>query len=274
MKPIVKVKNLTFKYDKRIEEETLSDLSFTVNQGEWLAVIGHNGSGKSTLAKLLVGLLEPEEGSICIAGLNVNDTMNRNGRSHIGLVFQNPENQFIGTTVEDDVAFGLENINMPYEEMVKRIGKALKLVDMYEFRSHDPSRLSGGQKQRVAIAGMLALKPSLIILDEALVMLDPKSRRELLSTLQHLIKTENITVISITHDMNEAASADRIMILEKGRIVKSGSPSLIFEEQLDLQPPFAERLKRELITRGGEFPENYMTEEEMVRRLCNYCLIV
>ncbi|MRH44975.1 energy-coupling factor transporter ATPase [Aquibacillus halophilus] len=273
-KPILEVEELTFKYDKRLEEETLSAVSFTVNKGEWLAIIGDNGSGKSTLAKLLVGLLEPQKGRICIAGTELTDDSKWEVRRHIGLVFQNPDNQFIGTTVQDDVAFGLENVNMSYEEMVPRVNEALRMVEMSAFCEHDPSRLSGGQKQRVAIAGILALKPSIIVLDESLVMLDPKSRRELLSTLNQLKHKESLTIISITHDMNEAAVSDRIMMMKSGRVLKSGPPAQIFIEEQQLEPPFVERLKRELENKGKEVPKAYTTEEEMVKWLCKSCLMV
>jgi len=222
--PIIEVENLTFRYDKRLKAETLSDVSFTIEKGEWVAIVGQNGSGKSTLAQLLVGLLDPQSGHISIAGQVMNDESKWEIRRHIGMVFQNPDNQFIGTTVQDDVAFSLENLNMPYDEMKSRIDQALEMVGLYELRLHDPSRLSGGQKQRVAIAGVLALNPDVLILDEAFVMLDPKSRRELLETLQQLKKEKELTIISITHDMNEAASADRLLMMRTGQIVNSGPP--------------------------------------------------
>ena len=265
--PILKVENLTFRYDKRQEAETLSDVSFTVEQGEWLAIIGHNGSGKSTLAQMLVGLVEPQQGRISIAGLEMNELNKWEIRRRIGLVFQNPDNQFIGTTVQDDVAFALENINMPYSEMKARVDHALELVGMSDYRLHDPSRLSGGQKQRVAIAGILALKPSVLILDEALVMLDPQSRRYLLTTLKTLKQSEKITVISITHDMNEAAAADRVVMMKCGKINRVGTPADIFNAEQGLEPPFAERLRRTLLKKNREVPDGYMTEEEMVRWL-------
>ncbi|WP_186578943.1 energy-coupling factor transporter ATPase [Aquibacillus kalidii] len=265
---VVEVSNLVFGYDKRDKEQTLTDINFSVNKGEWVAVIGHNGSGKSTLAKLLVGLLEMDDGSISIAGINLNDNTKWEVRRHIGLVFQNPENQFVGTTVQDDVAFGLENINMPYEEMNNRVEEALKMVDLSELRFHDPSRLSGGQKQRVALAGILALRPSVLVLDEALVMLDPGSRRELLLTLKQLNKSSDMTIISITHDMDEAAEADRILLLEAGRLVDSGKPSDVFSKHQQLEPPFSEALRRMLKRQKNTVPDTYMTEEELVNWLC------
>ncbi|MCQ6274512.1 energy-coupling factor transporter ATPase [Bacillus sp. V3B] len=262
--PIIEVENLTFRYDKRLETETLSDVSFTIEKGEWVAVVGNNGSGKSTLAKTLVGLLVPQSGRISIAGQELNDESKWDLRRRIGMVFQNPDNQFIGTTVQDDVAFSLENLNMPYDEMKVRIDQALEVVGLSAFRSHDPSRLSGGQKQRVAIAGVLALKPDVLVLDEAFVMLDPMSRRELLTTLQQLNNTKEITIISITHDMNEAAAADRLLLMKAGQIVNSGSPKDVFMVEPELTPSFTEQLRRILMKRNREVPKEYMTEEEMV----------
>ncbi len=266
--PIVDVKNLFFRYDQRIESETLTNVSFSVDEGEWLAVVGHNGSGKSTLAQLLIGILEPQQGKISIAGEELNHSSKWEIRRQIGMVFQNPDNQFIGTTVQDDVAFSLENMNMSYEEMVLRVEYALKAVNMSSLRLHDPSRLSGGQKQRVAIAGILALKPDILILDEAFVMLDPMSRRGLLDTLEQLRETEKLTIISITHDMNEAAAADRVLVLKAGRIVQCGQPRDVFVNEDELEPPLSERLRRLLKERNREVPEMYMTEVEMVRWLC------
>jgi len=264
----VQVDHLSFRYDQRLGTETLSNISFSVQKGEWLAVVGPNGSGKSTLANLLVGLIEPQKGHIYIKGKELNNQSIWEIRRHIGIVFQNPDNQFIGTTVQDDVAFGLENNNIPYDEMKSRIDLALKMVGISSLRMADPSRLSGGQKQRVAIAGILALKPDILVLDEALVMLDPKSRRELLEYLQDLRKTEHLTIISITHDMNEAATADRMMVVKNGKVSTCAFPSEVFTNELDLEFPFAEQLRRLLIKRHRDVPNVYMTEEEMVRWLC------
>lgn len=266
--PIIEVENLTFRYDKRMEKETLSDVSFSINKGEWVAIVGHNGSGKSTLAQMLVGLLVPQSGRIQIAGRELNENTKWLLRQQIGMVFQNPDNQFIGTTVQDDVAFSLENLNMSYREMKERIDRALEIVGLSPLRNHDPSRLSGGQKQRVAIAGVLALEPEVLILDEAFVMLDPRSRRELLQTLQDLQKKHTITIISITHDMNEAASADRILLMKSGKMVSEGTPSEVFTQEVDLEPPFSEQLRRMLVKRNRPVPNGFVTEEEMVRWLC------
>lgn len=266
--PVVEAKNLLFKYDERLKTPILSNVSFSIEKGEWVAIVGHNGSGKSTLAHILVGLLTPQEGSIYISGMKMDQNTLREIRLKIGMVFQNPENQFIGTTVADDVAFGLENLNVPYREMKKRVDEAIDLVGMSDFRNHDPSRLSGGQKQRVAIAGILALHPAVIVLDEAFVMLDPKSRRELISTIQQLKEKENLTVISITHDMNEAAEADRVLMLKEGKIETSGTPAEVFQIKSELEPPFAEKIRRELMKKNRNVPQTYMTEENLVNWLC------
>src|SRR5690625_3852591 len=266
--PIITVDQLTFQYDLRKETNILKNLSFTVKQGEWLAIIGHNGSGKSTLAQLLIGLLTPRSGKIQIVDIEMNEFTKWEIRKKVGLVFQNPDHQFIGTTVQDDIAFGLENINMPYREMKTKVDEALEMVGMTEFRFHDPSRLSGGQKQRVAIAGILALQPDVLILDEAFVMLDPRSRRELMKILCHLQSTENLTIISITHDMNEAATANRMIMIEDGEMVHDDIPQAIFDGEPSLVPPFAEQLRRTLASHGGNVPQTYMSDDEMVSWIC------
>lgn len=265
---ILEVQDLAFRYDLRVDKKTLSGISFSVKQGEWVAVVGDNGSGKSTLARLLVGLMEAEQGTINIAGLELNERSKWDIRKQAGIVFQNPENQFIGTSVQDDIAFGLENINMPYEEMKKRVDNALALVGMSKHGLTDPSQLSGGQKQRVAIAGILALSPKLIILDEAFVMLDPKSRSGLFATLKELKERESIAIISITHDRNEAALADRILLMDGGEIVQEGTPREVFMANEQLEPPFAEQLRRNLEARGRAIPQTYMSEDELVTWLC------
>jgi energy-coupling factor transport system ATP-binding protein len=265
--PIIEVEHLTFRYDQRVKTETLSDVSLTIEKGEWVAIVGQNGSGKSTLARMLVGLLTPESGRIIIAGQELNDDSKWELRRRIGMVFQNPDNQFIGTSVQDDVAFSLENLNMPYDEMKLRVDRAIEMVGLSSHKLHDPSHLSGGQKQRVAIAGVLALNPDVLVLDEAFVMLDPRSRRELLQTVQELNQKQDITILSITHDMNEAASADRILMMKHGKIVNSGPPKEVFSEEKELEPPFAEKLRRALLKRNRNVPDQYMSEEEMVQWL-------
>lgn len=266
--PCIKVENVTFHYNLQKQEHTITDLSFTAHRGEWLAVVGHNGSGKSTLASLLVGLRTPFSGKICINGMELKEETKWELRSQIGLVFQNPENQFIGTTVKDDVAFALENQNMPYDEMKRRVDRALAMVDMTSYADYDPSRLSGGQKQRVAIAGILALHPTIIVLDEAMVMLDPRSRQDFMSLLDELRKQHQLTIISITHDMNEAAAADRILVLKKGKVMETGKPAQIFQREERGEVPFIEALRRQLKEQGSNIPDKYMTEDEMVRWLC------
>lgn len=269
---IVTVNQLTFQYDIRNQKNILSDISFVVKKGEWLTIIGHNGSGKSTLAQLLVGLLVPQSGCIQIDGIDLNESTKWEIRERIGLVFQNPDNQFIGTTVQDDVAFGLENLNIPYPKMKERVDQALEVVEMTEFRLHDPSRLSGGQKQRVAIAGSLALQPDILILDEAFVMLDPLSRHHLLRILKDLQANTHLTIILITHNMDEAALSDRIIMMQEGVIAKEGSPRDIFENEYIVLPPFPEQLRRSLLNKGKNMPHTYMSEDEMVSWLCKSSL--
>ncbi|GEN89066.1 energy-coupling factor transporter ATP-binding protein EcfA [Oceanobacillus sojae] len=264
----IKVENVNFHYNLQKQEHTITDLSFTARRGEWLAVVGHNGSGKSTLASLLVGLHTPSSGKIYINGMELKEETKWELRNQIGLVFQNPENQFIGTTVKDDVAFALENQNMPYDEMKQRVDRALAMVGMTSYADYDPSRLSGGQKQRVAIAGILALHPAIIVLDEAMVMLDPKSRQDFMSLLDELRKQHQLTIISITHDMNEAAAADRILVLKKGKLMEIGKPAKIFQREERLDVPFTEALRRKLKEQGSTIPDAYMTEDEMVWWLC------
>jgi energy-coupling factor transport system ATP-binding protein len=261
---VLEVEGLSFRYDKKQDKGNVSDVSFQLREGEWTALIGHNGSGKSTLAHLLVGLLQPDAGL-----MKINGTVSKKEEvsGDIGIVFQNPENQFIGTTVEDDVAFGLENINMPYKEMRERVDKALENVGMTDYRMADPSQLSGGQKQRVAIAGMLALQPKVLVLDEAFVMLDPRSRMELMGTIRELTN-KGMTILSITHDMEEAAHADKVMVMKRGRLTKVESPSQLFFNDSSLEKPFAEKLRNTLKNRGCRVPEKYMTEEEMVLWIC------
>ncbi|MBM7543192.1 energy-coupling factor transporter ATPase [Amphibacillus cookii] len=266
--PILSVKDLSFRYDIRTDNYALSAVSFIVKRGDWLAVIGDNGSGKSTLARLIVGLVEPEQGSIFINNCILNEQSKWDLRKKVGIVFQNPDNQFIGTTVQDDVAFGLENLNLDYHEMEMRVFQALKLVDMYQYRDKDPSQLSGGQKQRVAIAGVLALQPDLMIFDEAFVMLDPKSRRELLNVLKNIQKKINLTILSITHDREEAAVADQLLVLKAGELIEQGTPQEVFQKNPDIEPPFAEQLRQELKRKGIEVPDGYMTEDELVAWIC------
>ena len=270
--PVISIKNIHFHYHDDDKREALSDVSIDVYPGEWLAIIGHNGSGKSTLAKMMNGLLEPNEGSIYIDGQLLTEETVYEARRKVGMVFQNPDNQFVGTTVEDDIAFGLENIGMPREEMIQKINSSLEMVRMTPFKDKEPARLSGGQKQRVAIAGMIALAPKVVILDEATSMLDPQGRFEVISTIQKLHKEKGITVISITHDLEEAASADRVLLMEGGKVNRIGTPSEIFEMgtalvEKGLDVPFSEKLKAVLKEKGLNVPSEYLDEEGLVEWL-------
>ena len=270
--PVISIKNIHFHYHDNDKREALSDVSIDVYPGEWLAIIGHNGSGKSTLAKMMNGLLEPNAGSIYIDGQLLTEETVYEARRKVGMVFQNPDNQFVGTTVEDDIAFGLENIGMPREEMIQKINSSLEMVRMTPFKEKEPARLSGGQKQRVAIAGMIALAPKVVILDEATSMLDPQGRFEVISTIQKLHKEKGITVISITHDLEEAARADRVLLMEGGKVNRIGTPSDIFEMgtalvEKGLDVPFSEKLKAVLKEKGLNVPSEYLDEEGLVEWL-------
>ena len=270
--PVISIKNIHFNYQDQDTREALSDVSLDVYEGEWLAIIGHNGSGKSTLAKMMNGLLEASSGEIYIDGQLLTEDTVYEARRKVGMVFQNPDNQFVGTTVEDDIAFGLENIGMPRDEMVRKINTSLEMVRMTKFKEKEPARLSGGQKQRVAIAGMIALAPKVVILDEATSMLDPQGRFEVISTIQQLHKEKGITVISITHDLDEAAQADRVLLMEGGKVNRIGKPSEIFEMgtalvDKGLDVPFSEKLKAILKDKGMNVPNEYLDEEGLVEWL-------
>ena len=219
---IVSLKGVSFQYDSQ-ERYALNNVTFDIYDGEWLAIVGHNGSGKSTMAKLLNGLQFPQQGEITVSGMQLNEESIWDIRRKIGMVFQNPDNQFVGTTVQDDVAFGLENNGIPRDDMVQRVEDSLRKVKMDQFLYQEPHHLSGGQKQRVAIAGVLALRPSIIILDEATSMLDPRGREEVLETVRVLKEEKSLTVISITHDLEEAAKADRIIVMNKGEVFREGT---------------------------------------------------
>ena len=269
---IIELENIHYRYHEDDAREALAGVSLEIRRGEWLAIIGHNGSGKSTLAKVMNGLIEANTGSVVVNGKVLTEETVFEARRTVGMVFQNPDNQFVGTTVEDDIAFGLENIGLPREEMLERVTKVLEMVKISEFRTKEPARLSGGQKQRVAIAGVTALEPEVIILDEATSMLDPKGRLEVISTIQKLHKEKKITVISITHDLDEAAQADRVVLMEQGQIQQIGTPKEIFklgsklvEKGLDV--PFAEKLIEALRERGINVPEEYLDEEGLVEWL-------
>ena len=271
MKSIIDVKNLSFRYKESQEYYDVKDITFHVKRGEWLSIVGHNGSGKSTTVRLIDGLLEAESGEIVIDGQRLTEENIWNIRRQIGMVFQNPDNQFVGATVEDDVAFGLENQGLSRQEMKKRVEEALDLVGMLDFKKREPARLSGGQKQRVAIAGVVALRPAILILDEATSMLDPEGRRELIETVKGIRKDYNMTVISITHDLEEVAMSDRVLVMKKGEIESTSSPRELFSrndlDQIGLDDPFANQLKHSLSQNGYDLPENYLTESELEDKL-------
>ena len=271
MKSIIDVKNLSFRYKESQEYYDVKDITFHVKRGEWLSIVGHNGSGKSTTVRLIDGLLEAESGEIVIDGQRLTEENVWDIRRQIGMVFQNPDNQFVGATVEDDVAFGLENQGLSRQEMKKRVEEALDLVGMLDFKKREPARLSGGQKQRVAIAGVVALRPAILILDEATSMLDPEGRRELIETVKGIRKDYDMTVISITHDLEEVAMSDRVLVMKKGEIESTSSPRELFSrhdlDQIGLDDPFANQLKHSLSQNGYDLPENYLTESELEDKL-------
>lgn len=271
MENIIEVKNLSYRYDHNSEDYILKDVSFHVKQGEWLSIVGHNGSGKSTTVRLIDGLLEAESGDIIISGDKLTADNVWEKRRQIGMVFQNPDNQFVGATVEDDVAFGLENQDMDYPMMVKRVHEALELVGMQNFKEREPARLSGGQKQRVAIAGVVALQPDIIILDEATSMLDPEGRLELIRTVKEIKDKNHLTVISITHDLDEISLSDRVLLMKNGQVESTATPRKLFSrpdlEDLGLDQPFVNQVKAAMIQTGLTLPETYLTEKELQEQL-------
>ncbi|EPC69663.1 cobalt transporter ATP-binding subunit [Lacticaseibacillus paracasei subsp. paracasei Lpp71] len=260
---VIRVQHLNYTYPEA-KQQALTDVSFDVSKGEWLAIIGHNGSGKSTLAKNLNGLLAPESGTVQVAGMTLSEETVWDIRAKVGIVFQNPDNQFVGATVADDVVFGLENRGVPRPEMIKRVDEALDRVGMTAFADREPARLSGGQKQRVAIAGIVAQRPEIIILDESTSMLDPAGRQEVLGVIRELKDELGLTVLSITHDIDEAAEAHRIILLNDGKINEIGTPSEIFSHgmellRLGLDVPYSEKLKDALAQRGIAMPKAIWT---------------
>ena len=270
MEDLIKVEDLSFAYNE--EQETIDRISFSIQKGQYVTILGHNGSGKSTIAKLLIGLLEKKSGSIWIAGKELNIENLYAIREHIGIVFQNPDNQFIGATVRDDIAFGLENMCVDPQRMELLINTYAKRVGMIDFLNHEPSKLSGGQKQRVAIAGILAMSPDIIILDEATSMLDPIGKREINSLVKELNKEKEMTIISITHDIEEAVFADQIILLNKGKIIEVGTPETILRKtellkNLELDIPFALKISEGLAKQNIQIKE-HLSIEKMVEELC------
>lgn len=271
MENIIEVRNLKYKYDSESENYTLNDVSFQVKKGEWLSIVGHNGSGKSTTVRLIDGLLEAESGDIIISGDKLTAENVWEKRRQIGMVFQNPDNQFVGATVEDDVAFGLENQGLAYDLMVERVQQALELVGMQDFKEREPARLSGGQKQRVAVAGVVALRPDIIILDEATSMLDPEGRLDLIQTVKKIKDSNQLTVISITHDLDEIALSDRVLVMKEGQVESTATPRELFSredlEELGLDQPFVNQVKAALRQSGFPLPDSYLTEKELQDQL-------
>lgn len=275
MDSIIKVDKLTFEY---ISEEkahrAIDELDLDVRKGEFVAIIGHNGSGKSTLSKNLNAILYPTHGDIIIDGMNTKDEENLwNIRQKAGMVFQNPDNQIVATIVEEDVAFGCENLGINPVEIRDRVDAALKSVDMYDLRERQPHLLSGGQKQRVAIAGIIAMRPDCIIFDEATAMLDPSGRQEVMNTIKRLNKENNITVLLITHFMEEAVEADRVIVMEKGRKVIEGTPKDVFSnvselKKIGLDVPYMTELSQLLNKDGIDISKDILTVDEMVGELC------
>jgi energy-coupling factor transport system ATP-binding protein len=271
VEPIIRLEHVFFSY--KINEQTsvpvLKDVSFSIFPGEYVAIIGHNGSGKSTLSKHLNGLLKPDSGNVRVHGLDTNDeSKKREIRKAVGMVFQHPDNQIVATIVEEDVAFGLENIGVPREEMKKRIDEALGVVKMSDFRKRPPHHLSGGQKQRVAIAGVLAMHPDCIVFDEATSMLDSFGRKEVLQVMKNMNEM-GMTVITVTHRMSEAAEADRIIVVEGGQVVMDGSPREIFQHkdqlaELQLDVPSVSQIAEIIHKQFPNFSNDLIQEDELV----------
>lgn len=267
---IINVDKLTFSYDEKTD--AVHEVSFSIEKGQYCTIVGHNGSGKSTVAKLLTGLLEKKSGSIVIDGLELNIENLRKIRNKIGIVFQNPDNQFIGSTVRDDIAFGLENHCVEQVEMDPIIEEFSNRVGMHDYLNSEPTRLSGGQKQRVAIAGVLAMHPDIIIFDEATSMLDPQGKDEIKKVIMDLHKERNLTILSITHDIDEVTTSDYVLVMDEGQIILKGTPEEVFkkedklkETQFDL--PYSMKLAKELDKLGVHIKDR-MTMEGMVDELC------
>lgn len=270
----IEVRNLNFSYDPRVK--TIDGVSFSVPEGSYTTVIGHNGSGKSTIAKLLLGLLEKESGEIIIDGLELTLENLREIRGRIGIVFQNPDNQFIGSTVRDDIAFGLENHCVPQNEMDGIIEKFASRVNMTEFLNSEPTKLSGGQKQRVAVAAVLAMRHKIIVFDEATSMLDPTGKREINALIKELHNDKKLTVISITHDIEEVAQSDNVIVVNKGKIALEGTPKEVFRNQalmesMQLDIPFVYKIRNALKKKGLKISDE-LDMERMAEEVCQYVL--
>lgn len=276
MKNIIEIENLHFSYPAEEDTEpaeVLKGIDLSIGEGEFVAILGHNGSGKSTLAKHINAILLPTEGKVTVNGIDTADEEKLfELRQCAGMVFQNPDNQIVSSIVEEDVAFALENLGVPYEEMRRRVDDALKAVGMYEYRLHSPAQLSGGQKQRIAIAGIIAMQPKCIILDEPTAMLDPQGRREVLATVQRMNREQGVTIVLITHYMDEAAQCGRVVVIDKGCLAMDGTPREVFSQverikALGLDVPQAAELAYELRKAGCDIPEGILTEEECAEAL-------
>ena len=278
---MIKAKDVVFEYQKYDEEGNVCEtkravdgVELDVKKGDFVAILGHNGSGKSTLAKHINALLLPNEGEVWVAGMNTKEEAHVwDIRQSAGMVFQNPDNQIIGTVVEEDVGFGPENMGVPTDEIWARVEEALKAVGMYKYRKHSPNRLSGGQKQRVAIAGIVAMHPQCIVLDEPTAMLDPNGRKEVIRAVRALNMVENITVLLITHYMEEVVHADKVIVMDEGKIVMQGTPKEIFSHVEELQAlrldvPQVTLLAHELKKKGIPLSDGILTIEELVNELC------
>lgn len=278
MEKMIEIKGLHFRYesengDTQPKEDVLKGIDLNIGRGEFVAVLGHNGCGKSTLAKHINAILLPTEGTVTVDGIDTKDDSRLfDLRQRAGMVFQNPDNQIVSSIVEEDVAFALENLGVPYEEMRKRVDDALKAVGMYEYRMHSPSQLSGGQKQRVAIAGIIAMQPKCIILDEPTAMLDPHGRKEVMATIKRMNREQGVTIVLITHYMDEAAQAERVVVMDKGRVVLDNTPPKVFSQVeflkgIGLDVPQVTELAWELRRAGCDIPEDIITEDECVEAL-------
>ncbi|MBQ3940263.1 MAG: energy-coupling factor transporter ATPase [Oscillospiraceae bacterium] len=274
MEPLIQIENLRFSYPNpdtpEQDNEVLKGISLTFGRGELVAVLGHNGSGKSTLAKTLNAILLPTSGMVTVAGIDTKDEEKLlEIRQHVGMVFQNPDNQIVATIVEEDVAFGLENLGVPTDEMRVRVDQALHAVGMYEYRTHAPHQLSGGQKQRVAIAGIIAMRPDCIVLDEPTAMLDPQGRKEVMRTIQLLNRDYGITIILITHEMDEAAQCDRVVVVDHGEVVMDDRPEAVFSQvqrmrELGLDVPQATELCDLLRQSGFDLPPDILHADQCI----------
>ena len=269
---LLTAQNVSFSYDK--QTDAVKNVTLSVEKGEYVAIIGHNGSGKSTLAKLFNGLIKPDSGTITVDGFSSHDKKSLfEIRKRVGVVFQNPDNQLVASIVEDDVAFGPENLGVPRQEIGTRIDFALKAVGMEKFRHSSPTRLSGGQKQRIAIAGVLALMPDVLVLDESTAMLDPQGRKEVLKVVEKLNKEQNVTVITITHYMDEVVCADKVYVINDGEIALSGTPQQIFEQkdkirQFGLELPLATEVAIKLKENGVNLPYGIFDANRLAEELC------